>query len=222
MRKYAIIVAGGKGLRMGNDIPKQFLELKGKPILMHSIERFYKYDTTISIIVVLPQSQIEYWRELCSKYHFTINHTVVEGGEERFFSVRNGLDSISEINSVVAIHDGVRPLVSHETIARCFETAIIEGNAVPCVGVVDSVRIQKNEGSEVVDRNDLRLIQTPQTFQTKFLKEAYRLKWNKSFTDDASVVEATGCKIILVEGNRENIKVTSPIDMKIAEAILTV
>jgi len=220
MKKYAIIVAGGKGVRMGNEIPKQFLLLQGKPILMHSIERFYSYDTSIEIIVVLPGSQIDYWKELCNNHHFTIKHNIIVGGEQRFFSVRNGLDAITEINSVVAIHDGVRPLVSHETIDRCFEMAREKGNAIPSIGVVDSVRVQTSWGNEILDRNMLHLIQTPQTFQTKILKEAFLQCWHAGFTDDATVVEALGQKINLVEGNRQNIKVTTPMDLIIAEAIM--
>ena len=219
MKKYAIIVAGGKGVRMGNDIPKQFLKLHGKPILMHSIERFYHYDKNISIIVVLPSSQFDFWIDLCSRYHFTADHDIIAGGNERFYSVRNGLDSITDNESVVAIHDGVRPLVSNDTIERCFDMAIKRGNAVPSISVVDSVRIQNERGNTIVDRNALRLIQTPQTFQTEIIKEAYNKPWQTSFTDDATVVEAIGHKINLVEGNKENIKVTSPIDLSIAEAM---
>jgi 2-C-methyl-D-erythritol 4-phosphate cytidylyltransferase len=220
MKKYAIIVAGGKGVRMGNEIPKQFLILQGKPVLMHSIERFYSYDTSIEIIVVLPSSQIDYWKELCYNHHFTIKHNIIAGGEQRFFSVRNGLDAITDINSVVAIHDGVRPLVSPETIDRCFEMACEKGNAIPAIGVVDSVRVQNTGGNEILDRNMLHLIQTPQTFQTKILKEAFLQPWHAGFTDDATVVEALGQTINLVEGNRQNIKVTTPIDLIIAEAIM--
>jgi 2-C-methyl-D-erythritol 4-phosphate cytidylyltransferase len=220
MKKYAIIVAGGKGVRMGNDIPKQFLELVGKPILMYSIERFYTYDNSISIIVVLPQFQIEYWNELCEKHHFAIPHTIVKGGEERFYSVKNGIDVISAVDSLVAIHDGVRPLVSNETIDRCYTVALEKGNAIPSIGVVDSVRIQYPYKNEIVDRNLLRLIQTPQTFQLKMLKDAYNQTWHSGLTDDATVIESLGYTINLVEGNRENIKVTSPIDLKLAELFL--
>jgi 2-C-methyl-D-erythritol 4-phosphate cytidylyltransferase len=220
MKKYAIIVAGGKGVRMGNDIPKQFLELCGKPILIHSIERFYSYDNQISIIVVLPEFQIDFWKELCEKYQFQIPHLVVKGGDERYYSVKNGIEAIDDINSVVAIHDGVRPLVSIETIARCFDIAYEKGNAIPSIGVVDSVRVQYPKKNEIVDRNLLRLIQTPQTFQTTLLKDAYNQSWHSGLTDDATVLESFGFTINLVDGNRENIKVTSPIDLKIAELFL--
>jgi len=167
IKKYVIIVAGGRGIRMGNEVPKQFLELQGVPILMHSINRFHLYDSRINIIVVLPVFQIEFWVKLCVEFNFTIPHTIVEGGDQRFFSVRNGLDAVTEINSVVAIHDGVRPLVSVDTIDRCFNVAISKGNAVPSVGVVDSFRVKTQNGTEIIDRYDLCLIQTPQTFQTK-------------------------------------------------------
>ena len=220
MKKFAIIVAGGKGIRMGNDIPKQFLLLHGKPILMHSIEQFYKYDNAISIIVVLPMFQFDFWANLCKTHNFSINHQIIAGGDQRFNSVRNGLDFISEINSVTAIHDGVRPLVTIETINRCFNTALKEGNAVPSINVVDSIRMIKTNGNEVANRDNVRLIQTPQTFQTKILKEAYNQPWNSNFTDDATVIESIGYKINLVEGNIENIKITSPTDLKIAEVLL--
>ena len=220
IKKYVIIVAGGKGIRMGNEIPKQFLELQGLPILMHSINRFQLYDSRITIIVVLPVSQIDFWVKLCAKFNFTIPHIIVEGGDQRFFSVRNGLDAISGIDSVVAIHDGVRPLVSIDTIDRCFNVAISKGNAVPSVGVVDSFRVKTQNGNEIIDRNNLCLIQTPQTFQTKILKEAYKQSWNSSFTDDATVMETIGYPINLVEGNAENIKITSPNDLKVAELFL--
>jgi len=220
IKKYVIIVAGGRGIRMGNEVPKQFLELQGVPILMHSINRFHLYDSRINIIVVLPVFQIEFWVKLCVEFNFTIPHTIVEGGDQRFFSVRNGLDAVTEINSVVAIHDGVRPLVSVDTIDRCFNVAISKGNAVPSVGVVDSFRVKTQNGTEIIDRYDLCLIQTPQTFQTKILKKAYNQSWNSSFTDDATVLETIGYTINLVEGNAENIKITSPNDLKFAEFLL--
>jgi len=222
MKKYAIIVAGGKGVRMGNDIPKQFLELCGKPLLMHSIERFFAYDNAISILVVLPQFQIDFWEGLCKKHRFIIPHIIIQGGDERYYSVKNGVDAISDSDSIVAIHDGVRPLVSNATIERCFAVALEKGNAIPSIGVVDSVRIEHLDKNEVVDRNKLRLIQTPQTFQTKILKDAYNQDWHSGLTDDATVIESFGYSINLVEGNRENIKVTSPIDLKLAELFLAV
>ena len=166
------------------------------------------------------QLQIKYWNELCEKHQFSIPHLVVKGGEERYFSVKNGIEAIVDVDSVVAIHDGVRPLVSIETIARCFDLAFAKGNAIPSIGVVDSVRIQYPKKNEVVDRNLLRLIQTPQTFQTKLLKDAYNQSWHSGLTDDATVLESFGYIINLVDGNRENIKVTSPIDLKIAELFL--
>jgi len=221
MRKFVVIVAGGKSVRMGGDIPKQFIEIKGKPVLMHTIEKFYNYDKLISIVIVLPHLQIAYWEELCRKYNFGIRHRVVEGGHERFFSVRNGLEAITDDNSLVAIHDGVRPLVSEETIARCFEVAETSQCAVPAVPAVDSIRIvTAGEGNKAVDRSLVRLVQTPQTFNTTLLKKAFYQQWEARFTDDASVFESDGNVVTLVEGNVENIKITSPADLIIAENLM--
>jgi len=220
MKKYIVIVAGGKGLRMGNDIPKQFLELNGIPILMHTIKQFFTYDNSISIILVLPSIQIELWKSLCYKFSFDINHQIISGGDERFYSVKNGLSAINDDNSIVAIHDGVRPLVSIETIDRCFSSSIILGNAIPAIPIVDSLRLIDANCNEVLDRNKVRLIQTPQTFRTRLIKEAYNQNWHSGYTDDATVFESLGNKINLVEGNIENIKVTSPFDLKVAELFL--
>lgn len=217
---YAIIVAGGKGTRMGNDIPKQFLVLHDKPVLMHTIERFYNYDTTIKIIVVLPSFQIDYWNELCAKYSFNIEHRCVVGGDERFHSVSKGLAMVDDDDAIVAIHDGVRPLVSYNTIKQCFSTAAEKGNAVPSIAVADSVRITNGENNEAIDRTSVRLIQTPQTFRFNVLKNAYQQKWHSGLTDDATVVESLGIKIQLVKGNKENIKITNPVDLQIAEILI--
>ena len=218
--KNVIIVAGGKGLRMQTETPKQFIELQGKPILMHTMNVFFKYDNNISIILVLPADQIDYWKQLCEQHHFSISHTIVEGGETRFHSVRNGL-KFAQDNSLIAIHDGVRPLVSVETIERCFDAATQYRNAVPVVDLVDSVRMVKGSESEIVDRNKLRLVQTPQVFDSQLLLKAYEQEFNPLFTDDASVVETLGTKINLVEGNRENIKITTPIDIAVAEHLIS-
>jgi 2-C-methyl-D-erythritol 4-phosphate cytidylyltransferase len=219
MNKHALIVAGGSGIRMGQDIPKQFLHLAGKPILMHTIEKFYEYDNEINIVVVLPGSQIIYWENLVDEFSFTIPHKTAIGGTERFYSVKNGLSYISA-PSVVAIHDGVRPLVSIETINRCFEAAMIYGNSVPVVTPSDSLRIVTNKGSKPVNRELIKLIQTPQVFDTNKIQTAYNQKFNPAFTDDATVLEKTGEKIVLVEGNVQNIKITTPLDLLMAEELM--
>jgi len=219
-QKYVIIVAGGSGKRMGNEIPKQFIEIAGKPILMHTLISFYDYDTTIKFIVVLPESQHAYWNELIQKYNFTIQHIVTKGGVERFFSVLKGLDYIPP-NTLVAIHDGVRPLVSHETIKNCFEKAVEMGTAIPVVPATESIREVHNTKSKAVNRNNYFMVQTPQVFQSEIIINAYKQEYDCKFTDDASVVEKAGSSIQLVNGNIENIKITRPIDLKIAALLLS-
>ncbi len=214
-----IIVAGGSGNRFKSEIPKQFIELNGKPILMHSIIAFYKYQKGIEIILVLPEQQLDFWYSLCEKYNFKIKHRIVHGGKTRFESVKNGLETVKLSQNLIAIHDGVRPLVSQNTIDCCFQQAKIFGNAIPAILPVDSVRQVSNNANIPIDRSKLRLIQTPQVFKIKILKKAYEQKYTENFTDDASVLEAIGEKINLVEGNRENIKITNRIDLIIAEAI---
>jgi len=218
-QKIALIVAGGKGERMNANIPKQFLEIQGKPILMHTLEAFYRFDVTIQLILVLPSVQIEFWDGLCKKHAFTLPHQIIEGGNARFYSVKNGLDIITK-PSLVAVHDGVRPLVSLETIAHCFEAAEKFDAAIPVVDLVDSIRHITKTGSQSVDRNLYKLVQTPQVFDSKLLKEAYEQDFSPLFTDDASVIEALGKPIHLVEGNRENIKITTEFDLRIAETLL--
>lgn len=215
---YVIIVAGGKGLRMGGDVPKQFQLLGNQPVLMHTLQRFADDCKDLQIILVLPQEQIEYWSDLGKKYHFGVEHWIVAGGETRFHSVQSGLAQIpDDAEGVVAVHDGVRPLVSREVIEKCFEEARRKKAVVPVVPVVESLR-HVSDGA--VPRADYRLVQTPQTFDIQLLKQAYRQPFSKDFTDDASVVEAFGHPISMVEGNRENIKLTTPFDLKIAEAII--
>ena len=217
---YIIIVAGGKGLRMGGDLPKQFLPLNGKPVLMHTMERFRQYSDTLRIILVLPHEQQDYWRQLCAKHHFDIEHTVVDGGETRFHSSRNGVDAVPDDNTgVVAIHDGVRPFVSLDTIARCFEAARQSGAALPGMPVTDTLRRVGDDGGHNVQRNDYRTVQTPQAFDSQLLKRAFRQPYSDNFTDDASVVEAMGQKVTMVDGNRENIKLTTPFDLLVAETL---
>ena len=219
-KKSVIIVAGGKGLRMKSELPKQFIELSGMPILMHTISKFHSYDDDMKLVVVLPEEQIEFWNELCQRHSFNIPHIVVKGGSERFHSVRNGLKMISESN-LVAIHDGVRPLVSSETIDRCFAEAERSGTAIPVVSLNDSIREITADGNETRSRNNYRLVQTPQIFKTKLIKNAYDQEFSTTFTDDASVVEAAGNKISLIEGNIENIKITTAADLHWAALYLT-
>ena len=219
MKLYALIVAGGTGERMKSEIPKQFIEIDGKPILMHTIERFLDFDRSIEIITVLPDNQLRFWNELQKKYSFTIPHTLVKGGKTRFDSVKNGLGFTDE-PGLVAIHDGVRPFVSIDTIKRCFETAGRLGNAIPVISPSDSLRITTENGSEPIDRTKIKLIQTPQVFRTDLIMYAYRQDYLPEFTDDAMVLERTGEKINLVEGNRENIKITNPEDLIIAGSLI--
>jgi 2-C-methyl-D-erythritol 4-phosphate cytidylyltransferase len=215
---YVIIVAGGKGLRMGTDIPKQFLPVGGRPVLMRTLERFRAYSPALSIILVLPESQQNYWRQLCREYHFDMEYQMANGGETRFHSVQNGLSLIpDDAEGVVGVHDGVRPFPAIEVIANCFETARTRKAVVPVVPVVETLR-HVSEGTK--PRGDYRLVQTPQTFDIQLLKAANRQPYCDAFTDDASVVESYGHAITLVEGNRENIKITTPFDLTIAEAMI--
>ena len=222
MDRYAILVAGGKGLRMGSDIPKQFLPLRGRPVLMHTIDVFRRTYPDIHIILVLPREQQDYWRQLCGQHGYDVELCVADGGETRFHSVHNGLSLIpDDARGVVGVHDGVRPFVSPETIRRCFEAAEDFGAVVPVVPVVETVRQVLADGSSMtVDRNAYRLVQTPQTFDIQLLKKAYGQPFDPFFTDDASVVEAMGHPIKLVEGNNENIKLTNPADLKLAEGMV--
>lgn len=220
MTYTVLIVAGGKGLRMGSDLPKQFLPIGGKPVLMHTIEAFHHFDRTMKIILVLPQEQQTYWQELCAKHSFVIEHTVVDGGETRFHSVKNGLACVN--SGLVGVHDGVRPFVSPEVIKRCYELAAIKKAVIPVIDVVETVRHITETGSETISRNDYKLVQTPQVFDAELLKQAYAQEYTPFFTDDASVVEAMGIPVCLVEGNRENIKITTPFDLKISSALVNV
>ena len=218
MKKHIIIVAGGKGLRMGGDIPKQFLPVCGKPVLMRTLEAFHAYDTSIHLILVLPVSQQAYWKQLCEEYQFNLAHEIADGGETRFHSVKNGLALIKE-DGLVGVHDGVRPFVSQEVIARCYDEALSLKAVIPVVGVVETVRHLTEEGSETVPRDQYKLVQTPQVFDVALLRRAYEQTYTDMFTDDASVVEALGENVYLVEGNRENIKLTTPFDLKLAELL---
>ena len=217
---YIIIVAGGKGLRMGSDIPKQFLPIGGKPVLMRTLERFREYSAELQIILVLPEAQQAYWHQLCEEYHFDVEYTLANGGQTRFHSVQNGLAKVpDDAQGVVGVHDGVRPFPSIEVIKNCYETARTKKAVIPVIPVVETVRHLEGEKSVTVPRGDYRLVQTPQTFDIQLLKAANRQPYNDGFTDDASVVESYGHAITLVEGNRENIKITTPYDIIVAEAL---
>ena len=218
---YIIIVAGGKGLRMGSDIPKQFLPIGGKPVLMRTLERFREYSKDIQIILVLPEAQQDYWHQLCAEYHFDVDYTLANGGQTRFHSVQNGLAKVpDDAIGVVGVHDGVRPFPSIEVIRNCYTTAREKKAVIPVIPVVETVRHLEGEQSKTVPRDAYRLVQTPQTFDIQLLKAANKQPYNDGFTDDASVVEAFGYNITLVEGNRENIKITTPYDLKIAEVLI--
>lgn len=223
MKTIAVIVAGGSGTRFGAQTPKQFLELAGKPILMRTIEAFGENrDGSFDVIVTLPASQFEQWQQLCDRYSFHVPHRIVAGGETRWHSVKNALDSISNLEDVdvIAVHDGVRPLVTADLINRTLDTARVKGSAIPVVMLNDSVRQVAGETSHALDRSSLRAVQTPQAFDAKVLIEAYRQPFDKTFTDDASVVERMGHDITLVEGDPQNLKITRPMDLALAEYIL--
>ena len=216
---WVIIVAAGSGSRMQTGMVKQFLELCGKPILMHTIKAFFDACEDIRIIVVLPAMHIGFWQEICHSYGFMLPHQIAEGGNTRFQSVKNGLSLVSG-NGLVAIHDGVRPLVSRKTITDCFGDAANYGCAVPVVPVVDSVREVSGQTSRMLDRSVLRLIQTPQVFDISLLKKAYEQEYSPAFTDDASVFEQAGHRIHLTDGNMENIKITTKNDLVVAEVLI--
>lgn len=217
---YAIIVAGGKGKRMNQDLPKQFLKVNDLPILLHTLNAFHNHLYQPQIILVLAEADVSYWKSIVNQYQFDVPHQIAFGGTERFDSVKNGLNLIQEKNAIVAIHDAVRPLVSSETISRCFDTAILKGNAVAAVAAKDSIRKVTQQGTEALNRSEIYLIQTPQTFQINQLRKAYQQTFQSHFTDDASVVEQAGFDILIEEGDQFNFKITFPEDIVLAEAIL--
>ncbi|MEO6901794.1 MAG: 2-C-methyl-D-erythritol 4-phosphate cytidylyltransferase [Bacteroidia bacterium] len=219
MKKYVIIVAGGSGTRMNKDIPKQFINLNGKPILMHTIEKFQRSIQPLEIILVLSKQYNEEWKQLCEKYSFNLQHQLVEGGETRYHSVKNGLELVVN-GSIVGIHDAARPLVSKKTIIDAYTVAEEKGNAIPSIPIRDSIRFVKKKESVAVDRTKYVTIQTPQCFQSDLIKKAFLKAYKPEFTDDATVLEAFGEPINLIEGNSENIKITIPMDLVIAEALL--
>lgn len=219
MKTGVVIVAGGKGLRMGGAIPKQFRFLGEKPVLAHTIEAFRKALPEAQIIVVLPEDHIPFWKDMCARLNIA-RHRVVMGGSERFNSVKNGIDSLEWDTDLIAVHDGVRPLASAEMIHRVADAAILHGAAIPVVAAVDSYRTVEGNTSHITDRSALRIVQTPQIFRGDILRAAYKAEFTPTFTDDASVVEQAGYPIYLAEGERSNIKLTTPDDFVIAQALL--
>ncbi|MFC2137061.1 2-C-methyl-D-erythritol 4-phosphate cytidylyltransferase [Bacteroidota bacterium] len=219
MKKTAIIVAGGTGSRMNSEMPKQLIELNGLPILMHTINVFYNYDKQIEIIIVLPEDQINEWENLCEKHKFKIPHTIIKGGQTRFHSTQNAVKILTK-NCLIAVHDGVRPLVSEDTLERCFSMAEKKGNAIPVIPIDESIRKIENEKNFPVIRDNYVKIQTPEVFISDILIEAFRQSYDESYTACNNVVEEIGIKINLVEGNRENIKITNQLDLIIAESLI--
>lgn len=221
MKHFAVIVAGGSGSRMGGDIAKQFLNLGDKPVLVHTIEKFLSLSFPVEIILVLPAAYKEYWKEYCFKNRLTFRHTLVSGGITRFHSVKNALKHVPE-GALVAIHDGVRPFVTREFIEQLYELASESGAVIPVLEPTDSMRIMKEDSSVIVKREEYRMVQTPQVFQSDLLLRAYEQAYSPVFTDDASVVEGMGVKIHLTQGKVLNIKITKPEDLLLAGAILSV
>jgi 2-C-methyl-D-erythritol 4-phosphate cytidylyltransferase len=217
--EYALIVAGGKGTRMKASLPKQFLEIKGRPVLMHTIDAFYRYSGTMRVILVLPEEDRPTWEALCQQHAFTRPLQIVAGGASRFQSVQNGLRHIQGAG-LVAIHDGVRPLISEDIIAASFRLAAVHGSAVAAVRLKDSIRVTDQHHTRAVDRALYRLIQTPQTFRIDLIQQAYALPEDATLTDDASVAERAGHTISLFEGSYDNLKITTPEDLIVAEALL--
>lgn len=219
MKRYVVIVAGGQGVRMGADRPKQFLEIGGKPILRHTIERFLAFDPSFEVIVVLPSAQKDWWREYCRQSGFLERYSIVSGGITRFHSVQNALRYVGN-EGLVAVHDGVRPLVSRPLLERIFAAAEDAPAVIPAVPVVESVRKVEEEASVPVSRDGLVLVQTPQVFAAEVLRKAYDQPFSPSFTDDASVVEASGVRVHVVPGDRMNLKITTPEDLQYAEGLV--
>lgn len=223
MKRYIIVVAGGRGTRMGGDIPKQFMLLDGRPVLMVTLERLNAIDNTLKTILVLPEEHIPLWHDMCAEYSFTLPVQVVAGGNTRFHSVQNGLALIDDAeDALVGVHDGVRPFVSRKVLDNAYNEAWNNGAAIPLIEIQDSLRhiVGGLEASQVVPRDRYRLVQTPQVFRLSLLRRAYAQRYVEAFTDDASVVEAMGERVYAVEGNRENIKLTTPFDMMVAKAIM--
>lgn len=213
-----IIVAGGSGTRMGADLPKQFIELNGLPILMHTLQHLHEMDAAMQLVLVLPEGQMDFWEQLCYKHNWRVPHLLANGGATRFLSVQSGL-ALAE-GKLVGVHDGVRPFVSREVVQACFKAAEYNGAAIPVVPIIQSLRKLGNGGSKAADRNEYRAVQTPQCFQTELFKKAFARAEHTDYSDDATVVEASGHPISMVEGNNENIKITSPIDLELGQLII--
>lgn len=218
MQKTIIIVAGGQGMRFKAEKPKQFLYIRGRPITLHTIELFHKYDRNIQIILGLAEEYFSYWESICEQFHFDVPMTLSPGGESRYHTVKNALSKARKGN-LVGIHDAVRPLVYKHTIDRCYDEAEKSGAAIPCITVHNTIREITKGGSRWVDREKLRSVQTPQVFRYDILMTGYEQAYSESFTDDASVVESVGYPVKLVDGNPENIKITTPEDLVFAEAV---
>jgi len=219
MDKIVMIVAGGTGTRMNAGIPKQFITINGIPVIMHTLEVFRKYDKNIRIMLILPEDHVDTWKRLCIDHTFRVEHELGNGGETRFHSVKKNLHGVPE-NCLLGIHDGVRPLVSLQTIERCYAGALEKGTAVPCIKIPETMRKIDENGTVQVDRERFRLIQTPQVFEGGIIKKAYLQEYQAGFTDDAGVVEKAGFPIHLVDGNPENIKITFKNDLKIAASLI--
>lgn len=222
MKRYLIVVAGGKGVRMGGEMPKQFQLLGGKPLVMVTLEHLNAIDPAMQLILVLPAQHIELWKQLCKEHSFAVPLILAQGGSTRFHSVQNGLAQVDDMeDALVGVHDGVRPFVSPKVLDECFSRAWTDGAAIPMIDLQDSLRhIVGSDATEVVPRDRYRLVQTPQVFKLSLLRRAYEQRFVESFTDDASVVEALGEKVSGVEGNRENIKITTPFDMLVAKTLM--
>jgi 2-C-methyl-D-erythritol 4-phosphate cytidylyltransferase len=223
MKKYIIVVAGGKGLRMGGETPKQFQLIGGKPVVMVTLERLHAIDPSVQLILVLPAEHIEEWKRLSREYSFAVPLLLAQGGSTRFHSVQNGLAQVDDIEeALVGVHDGVRPFVSREMLDNCFREALVHGAAIPMIDLQDSLRhiVGGNGVTEVVPRDRYKLVQTPQVFRLSLLRRAYEQRFVEMFTDDASVVEALGEQVVCVEGNRENIKLTTPFDLMVAKTLM--
>lgn len=219
MSNYSIIItAGGIGKRMGGALPKQFLDFGEKPVLLRTLELFYSYNPSAQLILTLPSEWKDYWNEILQKHSCTIQHELVDGGQERYHSIKNALTICK--GDYIAVHDGVRPLVNHETLDRCFSAIEQYGQVIPVISVKESLRQIFDDGSRAVNRSEYCMVQTPQCFKKEVILKAYEIPFHNGITDDASLVEEAGFSIHLVEGNEENIKITTPFDLKIAEFLL--
>jgi len=220
MNNHVIIAAGGSGSRFSSDVPKQFVNLAGRPMLMHTIEAFHQSFEKINIIVVLPAGQFQHWNSLCEDHNFDIEHKIVSGGSQRFDSVKNGLAEVADTDCIIGIHDGARPLVAPALIRRIFDHAAENGSAIPVVPVAESLRQLNEDGSRTVNRDEFRLVQTPQCFKVEDIKAAYDTEYDASFTDEATVVEANNTRVSLMDGDSVNIKITTKSDLALAEKLL--